>query len=495
MPLGKMNKMRISFSGKIPRPAAVPGEIAIVNMNMNLPMFDRRDPEKQMSQQQQEQQQRKQGRRRSGDLLSQLLFPTNKTLCAVMIGSIMVFMLLFFRDNQGAPILSDEDLMELLDNVKGNDNRLFRWDVTPLTIQRRGHGGCTKLPEASEILMDPHATVHSQTLAAEFLTFCLTDAPTQRARFSHIEGVHKAVIEMVRRQHDPTASAMAAHLIYSSAFANEKNHQAYIFEGAAEALAEVIMNPNALTSQIMWAAAALQNVAASYCSTADDGRCYWEWTLENPHVVLEEDSLPMISDGIMVRETMMKIDGLVDTLTKLACTGPVEGSFHNDNVFPGENTVMGRDDNNPHLIAWAATGALKNLALEPTSHERLEPVLSCMCRMKDSPDWLEQHKSSDLILFMRREQDPCWYRDDEATLCIDGNFVDQDHYHCDGYKHATEEECQNECVVTGVSAKQACCECGGGTRYRTGSSNTMLLGSGNSMLTGGAFRNDVLVGP
>ena len=147
-----------------------------------------------------------------------------------------------------------------------------------------------------------------------------------------------------------------------------------------------------------------------------DGRrrsLFWEWTLENPHVVLEEDSLPMISDGIVVRETMLKFDGLVETLVRMACAGPVEGSYHEENVFPGETSVLGRDDNNQHLIGWAATGALKNLALEPSAKECIEPVLQCMCRMEDPPDWIEQHKSSDLILFMRREQDPCWYRDDE----------------------------------------------------------------------------------
>mmetsp|Transcript_25792 Transcript_25792/g.59280 ORF Transcript_25792/g.59280 Transcript_25792/m.59280 type:complete len:403 (-) Transcript_25792:55-1263(-) len=400
-------------------------------------------------------------------------------MCGVSICIVMIFVMLFFRDQKGVTILSDDELTDMLENIKGNDNRLFRWDVTPLTVQRRGHGGCTKLPEACQVLQDPRATPASKRLAAEFLTFCLTDAPTQRVRFSRHEGIHRAVIEMVELK-DSAASAMASHLIYSSAFANEKNHQSYIFEGAVEALANVVMNPNALTSQIMWASAALQNLAASYCSTADDGRCYWEWTLENSHVQLEEDSLPMISDGIVVRETMLNIDGLIETLTKLACTGPVEGSYNNDNVFPGENTIMGRDDNNPNLMAWAATGVLKNLALEPLAHERIEPALQCMCKMKDSPDWLEQHKSSDLILFLRREQDPCWYRDDEELLCIDKNFVDQDHYHCDGYKQATEDECRNECVVTGISAKKACCECGGGTVYRTGGGVSMLTSPGSS---------------
>lgn len=174
----------------------------------------------------------------------------------------------------------------------------------------------------------------------------------------------------------------------------------------------------------------------------------------------------MISDGIMVRENMVNIPGLIETLVQLACTGPVEGAFHEGNVFPGENTVLGRDDNNPHLVAWAATGALKNLALEPTAIPRIEPALQCMCSMKESPDWLEQHKANELILFLRREPDPCWYDETGvSSVCIDANFVDQEHYHCDAYKRASRAECENECVVTGVLAKNACCECGGGTRY------------------------------
>ena len=155
---------------------------------------------------------------------------------------------------------------------------------------------------------------------------------------------------------------------------------------------------------------------------------------------------------------------------QMACTGPVHGQASDTNVFPGENDVLGRDETNPHLIAWAATGALKNLALDPTSKLQLEPALPCMCHLQTSPDWLEGLKSRDLLHFMRRG-DPCWFRQKQGLLCIDQDFLDDEGYHCGEYEDATSQECQAKDVHTGVSATQSCCACGGGTSYTESDEN------------------------
>mmetsp|Transcript_32221 Transcript_32221/g.67160 ORF Transcript_32221/g.67160 Transcript_32221/m.67160 type:complete len:98 (-) Transcript_32221:313-606(-) len=90
-----------------------------------------------------------------------------------------------------------------------------------------------------------------------------------------------------------------------------------------------------------------------------------------------------------------------------------------------------------------------------------------MCYMKHSPDWLESSKSATLMSFMRRG-DPCWFQSLKSGggLCIDGNFLDDEGYSCSSYDDATKEDCQDtKDVLTQIPAKQACCECDGGTVY------------------------------
>lgn len=221
----------------------------------------------------------------------------------------------------------------------------------------------------------------------------------------------------------------------------------------------------------MWACAALQNLAASYCSTENDGRCYWHWPtkkenhggLQQHHVVVNKNGLPMKSNGEAARKQVLDIPGLVQGLIDLACTGPVTGMPNKNNIFPGKNAIVGRDDDNPHLVAWAAAGALKNLALEPSAKGTLEPALPCMCRLKNSPDWLEQLKSQDMMHFMRRG-DPCLFVRHKG-MCVDHYFVDADGENCEDYEHVTPDECLTEDVEGNIPASQACCECGGGTIY------------------------------
>jgi hypothetical protein len=215
----------------------------------------------------------------------------------------------------------------------------------------------------------------------------------------------------------------------------------------------------------MWAAAALQNMAASYCGTENDGGCYWAWNNKATHVQVEEESLPIVADGTATRLAMLAEENLVEALVDYVCAGPNVEEASDTNILPGENAQDGRDDASPNLIAWAAAGALKNLALEPTAKERIEDAMPCLCRLRESSDWLEEAKANDALFFMRRV-DPCWFREDgSGDLCIDDNFLDDEEFSCDDYAQATEDECANKDILTGVLASDACCECGGGHRY------------------------------
>ena len=208
----------------------------------------------------------------------------------------------------------------------------------------------------------------------------------------------------------------------------------------------------------MWAAAALQNLAASYCKTEHDGRCYWDWNDHDSHVVINDDSLPVMSDGQPIRKGILKVDGLVDALTAWACTGPVHGQESAANPFPGSNAEVDRDENSPNIVAWAAANAIKNIALEPSSLTALELSMKCLCR--------KQLKAQQALHFMCRGEDPCWF-ESNGSLCIDDNFFDAEQYSCDGYGEPEEGDCDiADALFPEVVAHKACCACGGGQRVK-----------------------------
>lgn len=232
-----------------------------------------------------------------------------------------------------------------------------------------------------------------------------------------------------------------------------------------EILAEIIDDKTALPVQLMWAMAALQNLAASYCATRHNGRCFWSWDGKKDHVTIEKEAKPVISDGSPVRLAALDIPSLIPMLQHWACQGPVPGRASDTNILVGENAVAGRDDANPAIIPWAAAGALKNLALEKAARPMLEgPGFACYCKLKESYDWLEELKANDLLLFLR-PHDPCWDDGENSAMCIDGIFLDKEGYYCDDYEEADDEECQETDIFTGKSANELCCGCGGGTKY------------------------------
>ena len=293
--------------------------------------------------------------------------------------------------------VTTDELVQLIHDLKGDDDRIMRWDATEHTAKRQTGGACEKVPEVTAMLVEEASKKKNEErmrLGCKYLTWCITDNPLQRARFSEQKGIHEAVVNLVKSK-VPETSAVASHLIYIATFSNEQNHQGFFADGAVQALADVITMADKGTSkplavQLMWAMAALQNLAASYCATRNNGRCFWEWQNQDDHVTIERSALPIVSDGSQIRQTAMKIPNLIPTLQKYACQGPVPGKASDTNILPGENAVAGRDDANPSIIPWAAVGALKNLALEKEAKPLIEgPSMKCYCELKDSYDWLE----------------------------------------------------------------------------------------------------------
>lgn len=387
--------------------------------------------------------------------------------------AILLLLLTVFWDGpSSAAALSTDELVELIRDLKGQDDRLMRWDATEHTAERQPTA-CQKLPEAAAMLVqekdatDNDAADPRRRLACEYATWCITDNPYDRAKFSDQPGVHEAVVKILANG-SPATSAAAGHLIYIAVFANEKNHQGFFRAGAVEALADVIISGSqkkTLAVQLMWGMAALQNLFASYCATRHDGRCYWDWPDQKNRLEMQADSLPVISDGRAMRRAALQISRLVPVLQEHVCRGPVAAGDA-DVVMVGENAVAGRDDDDPAIVPWAAAGALKNLALEEEAAGLLDgPSMVCYCNLKESPDWLEEAKAYDLLTFLR-PHDPCWNQDQGSGVCIDGIFLDEEGYYCDGYGEASEEECSAKDIFTGQPATKLCCGCGGGERFQ-----------------------------
>ena len=290
-----------------------------------------------------------------------------------------------------------------------------------------------------------------------------------RSKFSDIPGIHQAIVNLVKSSNNEV-SAIACHVVYIASFNNAKNQRGFFNAGIIPALATIILvedHESWIASQIMWAMAALQNLSASYCDTKHDGRCYWTFPEGSNQLVISENSLPITADGSAIRKAAIAIPHLVTTLIEYACEGPVEGLPEDGYVLPGDNALVGHHDNDQAIMNWAATGALKNLAIEYEGREIIDVDhgLGCFCEMSKSYDWLEENKGEGLLWHLR-SHDPCLLDDNHEVACIDDFFWDNEGYSCKDYgPYVSDEECEALDTTTHGPASDFCCHCGGGTKY------------------------------
>ena len=395
----------------------------------------------------------------------QLPVPRKLCIMAALFAVICVILMLTITSGSMDTVtMTNKDLVGLIDDLRGDDLRLMRWDATKHTKKRQNGGACDSLPDALAVISSSSSAAHLLGLACEYATFCVTNNHKQRSHLSEYLGIHSSIVKLVSSKNTHT-SAMASHLIYIATFANSVNHQGFINAGAVKKLAAIVKNPKGSQVQIMWAAAALQNLAASYCDTEGDGRCYWKWRKNKGEFSFElySNKYTMLSDGDAVRQEMLSDQELVSSLIGLACRGPVRGEKTIDNPYVGENAIIGTHDEASSIVPWAAAGALKNLAIAAEARPMIEASIKCLCRLAHSPDWLEENKGEGAIRHLR-PSDPCWFQDDNPNtgkLCVDHVFLDGEDYTCSDYGKATKEEC----LATDRNsqrAKEACCGCGGG---------------------------------
>jgi hypothetical protein len=262
--------------------------------------------------------------------------------------SLSLYLLALALVSFGSPAhaaLTRAKLEELLFDLREEDLRIVRWDASEHTAQRQYAGGCDSLSAALDVIIDSNESHKIKAIAAEYATFCITDNPEHRQIFSKKgPSIYNAVTDLIA-SNNSKASAMASHLVYIASFANADNHAGFFKAGAVAKLSAVIQDSvkeksDIVPFQVMWAAAALQNLAASYCNTENNGRCFWEWPRKGDHIALSKESLPMISSGEAVRKEIVEDPQLIEILVEYACEGPVQGEMSDQNPFPGENAIL-----------------------------------------------------------------------------------------------------------------------------------------------------------
>jgi hypothetical protein len=234
----------------------------------------------------------------------------------------------------------------------------------------------------------------------KILTLCSSENPTFRQKIGiYKDGkVLKEVISMI--DEGDKAAAIAGEAIWIFSFNNLHNHNYFVDNGAIPKMSEIIVTKgkndkdhNAILA-VMWVAAALQNLAASYCDT-DSGHCWWEFDdNEDGGLYLHDDS-PLVTDGTKAAKEIIKSglrndngdDGeneLINIMKSLACREPMT---EDDRMWPSLATI---DDEitDSRITSWAIVGILKNLSMYSASVHATLSSEDCLCSLTESEDWL-----------------------------------------------------------------------------------------------------------
>ncbi len=182
------------------------------------------------------------------------------------------------------------------------------------------------------------------------------------------------------------AAAVAAESIWILSFNDKHNHYYFVDNGAIPKMTKIIEQRRgdrdhyAILSA-MWSAAALQNLAASYCGT-ESGHCWWEFD-NHEGLHLHPESPLVINGSIAAEKIVNSSDGFVGTLNNLVCQG---GMGPSDEIWPSLATI--RDNMTLKMMTWAVAGLLKNLASYDVSEHAANASKHCLCLLTESEDWL-----------------------------------------------------------------------------------------------------------
>mmetsp|Transcript_19216 Transcript_19216/g.19494 ORF Transcript_19216/g.19494 Transcript_19216/m.19494 type:complete len:513 (-) Transcript_19216:140-1678(-) len=420
----------------------------------------------------------------------------------------------------------DETFAKMIEHLRQTDNRLIRPSPTDETAALQNSycpeilplvigffvTSCHQSESSSIVNVNP---VPKCTHAVEILTLCSTNHDTNRESIGVQMNVIPGLISMLRlplltvapnpeNGDDPEgtlsfadatrAAAAAGEAIWVLAFNHAENYDAFVRGGAVEGLSNLLVTCHGLYDNNayadtqcyypqMWAMAALQNLAASYCKT-ETGHCDWEWKMVNEtdkhtKLVLSDDS-PLKIDGEAVRLKIAKDEDLLDALGNWLCQGPVDDNVDPNrvsgwNLWPSEAILGHGYEELPSMVTWAAVGVWKNLAISQWTHElHFDEPFGCLCIVSLSDDWIEASKAHDALyhIGVANEEVDCFeerlrYLHDD--FCQDEpSWEDSQRNSCATYK--AEQLCVYaddlaEAHSDIESASEACCVCGGGTIF------------------------------
>ena len=285
-------------------------------------------------------------------------------------------------------------------------------DLTWLRQEKLCSSHLESLMKRLAMRFDPDANLalEDQTKLVQIVTLCSSENPERRHYIGTFQDsvVLKAIVSLLDEDKD-SVTAVVGDAIWILSFADHHNHE-YFVENAIEKMASTLVNrANALENNevsdisaaslaVMWMAAALQNLAASYCKT-ESQHCWWEY--EHPE---EEESLPEGEEpdygiylhdesplaflGEEAAENIVAAAGgqLVKVLQRLVCADPM--TEEEEDIWASEATIDGAGKVDPRIITWAVTGLLKNLSMYEESYDATFEAKDCLCELTSSADWL-----------------------------------------------------------------------------------------------------------
>lgn len=251
-----------------------------------------------------------------------------------------------------------------------------------------------------------------QVKIVRIITLCSGEHPEYRKQIgAYKEGMAlKAILSMLD-DNEALADIVVGEAIWILSFNNKHNHNFFVENGAVEKMGNLIIenvddlegdegdeldeeDKATLTLAVMWLAAGLQNLAASYCDT-DTGHCLWEYDEPDEEsggegrIRLHEDS-PLSIDGSVAAKLIAEVEGgeLAEILQNFVCDTQI-GEEHEDHwptLATMENAMEAASD--VSLATWAIAGVLKNLSMYDGSKDVVLEARGCLCELKNSEDWL-----------------------------------------------------------------------------------------------------------
>mmetsp|Transcript_30718 Transcript_30718/g.82378 ORF Transcript_30718/g.82378 Transcript_30718/m.82378 type:complete len:345 (+) Transcript_30718:51-1085(+) len=273
----------------------------------------------------------------------------------------------------------------VIHNLRSDDTRLVRPSPSLHTAEQqeryRADGTLEEMIECT--LRQPSWTdmgLSKKLRILEAITLFTTDSMENRQLLGRlVEFVDTMLTDDTGR-----VQALAAESAWILVFNHPGNHAALAERGVTKL--QHILKHSRNSAARMWAAAALQNLAASYCN----GRCAWGW--QEGRLLITPESGSLTIDSSEVRKAIASDHDLLAIVPQLLCSAPrVRGS-----VGPANGHYQQQENDN-QMIPWAVAGLVKNLALSQELHEQIisPRLVKCLCDLAtESEDWLESSKSS-----------------------------------------------------------------------------------------------------